>query len=251
MEAASANCVLHDRLFNQIGRAFLQAERWQEAGDSFRKSLETEPDNPVALDGLASIHLAKGEWENAVEKSLQAVGLVHFFPEAHFHLAVGLERCGQTREAIAAYETALGWAICRQCCIDIVRGTLSAQSISRNPTSTSLPASAWPDPTFTARISNPNCPVSRLRTPSPFEELHHNCLRPAAFWHQSDDADARRGRHAGSSTDGQRAADQNNPRSYFGNSKLSNTPARRSFMARPCRRQSGQGGAFAHPKSAT
>jgi tetratricopeptide (TPR) repeat protein len=70
--------------------------------------LETEPDNPVALDGLASIHLAEGEWENAVEKSLEAVGLVHFFPEAHFHLAVGLERCGQTREAIAAYETALG-----------------------------------------------------------------------------------------------------------------------------------------------
>jgi predicted AlkP superfamily phosphohydrolase/phosphomutase/tetratricopeptide (TPR) repeat protein len=108
VEAASANGILHDRLFNQIGRAFLQVERWQEAGDCFRKSLETEPDNPVALDGLASIHLAEGEWENAVEKSLEAVGLVHFFPEAHFHLAVGLERCGQTREAIAAYETALG-----------------------------------------------------------------------------------------------------------------------------------------------
>ena len=108
VEAANANGVSHHLLHNQVGRAFLQFERWQEAADAFRKSLETEPDNPVALDGLATVHLAQGEWDRAVEKSLEAVGLVHFYPEAHFHLAVGLERCGQTREATAAYETALG-----------------------------------------------------------------------------------------------------------------------------------------------
>ena len=108
VEAASANGVEHHLLCIQVGRAFLQFERWQEAADAFRKSLETEPDNPVALDGLAAVHLAQGEWERAVEKSLEAVGLVHFYPEAHFHLAVGLERSGQTWEAIAAYETALG-----------------------------------------------------------------------------------------------------------------------------------------------
>jgi tetratricopeptide (TPR) repeat protein len=108
VETANANGISHHLLFNQIGRAFLQFERWQEAADAFRKSLETEPDNPAALDGLASVHLAKEEWESAVEKSLEAVGLVHFYPEAHFHLAVGLERSGRTREAIAAYETALG-----------------------------------------------------------------------------------------------------------------------------------------------
>lgn len=108
VEAANANAFSHHLLFNQIGRAFLQFARWQEAADAFRKSLETEPDNPAALDGLASVHLAKGEWESAVEKSLEAVGLVHFYPEAHFHLAVALEGSGRPREAIAAYETALG-----------------------------------------------------------------------------------------------------------------------------------------------
>ena len=108
VEAANVDGVSHHLLFNQIGRAFLQFQRWQDAADAFRKSLETEPDNPAALDGLASVHLAKEEWESAVEKSLEAVGLVHFYPEAHFHLAVGLERSGRPREAIAAYETALG-----------------------------------------------------------------------------------------------------------------------------------------------
>ncbi len=109
VEAASACGVTHPLLCNQVGRAFLQCERGPEAAAAFRKSLATEPDNPAALDGLASVHLAEGELECAVEKSLEAVGLLHFYPEAHFHLAMGLERSGQTREAIAAYETALGF----------------------------------------------------------------------------------------------------------------------------------------------
>jgi tetratricopeptide (TPR) repeat protein len=108
VETAKANGVPHHLVFNQIGRAFLQFGRWHEAADAFRKSLETEPDNPAALDGLASVHLAEQEWDSAVEKSLEAVGLAHFYPDAHFHLAVGLERSGRTQEAIAAYETALG-----------------------------------------------------------------------------------------------------------------------------------------------
>jgi len=108
VKAAGASGVAHPLLCNQIGRAFLQFDRWQDAAEVFRKSLENEPDNPAALDGLASVHLAQGEWECAIEKSLEAVGLVHFYPEAHFHLAVGLERSGRTGEAIVAYETALG-----------------------------------------------------------------------------------------------------------------------------------------------
>ncbi|HKI67975.1 MAG TPA: hypothetical protein VKA67_00165, partial [Verrucomicrobiae bacterium] len=65
-------------------------------------------DNPAALDGLAQVHLERNEPEAAVEKVLQAVGLIHFFPEAHYHLGVGLERLGKANEAILAYETALG-----------------------------------------------------------------------------------------------------------------------------------------------
>jgi tetratricopeptide (TPR) repeat protein len=108
VETAEANGVSQPLLFNQVGNAFLRLQRWQAAADAFRKSLEIEPENPAALDGLAMVHLAQGEWERAVEKSLEAVGLVHFYPEAHFHLAVGLERSGRPREATAAYETALG-----------------------------------------------------------------------------------------------------------------------------------------------
>lgn len=98
----------HPLFFNQLGRAYLQLERWDDANAVFQKSLEVEPENPAAFDGLARVHLERGELESAVEKALQAVGLVHFFPEAHFHLGTGLDRLGKTQEAILAYETALG-----------------------------------------------------------------------------------------------------------------------------------------------
>ncbi len=108
LQAAERSGANHPQLLNQLGRGYLQLERWDDAEAAFQKSLEVEPDNPAAFDGLARVHLERGEAESAVEKSLQAVGLIHFFPEAHFHLGVGLERLGKAKEAILAYETALG-----------------------------------------------------------------------------------------------------------------------------------------------
>ena len=98
----------HPLLFNQLGRAYLLLKRWDDSRTAFQKSIEAEPDNPAAFDGLARVHLECGEIDRAVERSLHAVGLIHFFPEAHYHLAVGLERLGKAPEAILAYETALG-----------------------------------------------------------------------------------------------------------------------------------------------
>ena len=108
LQAAERTCVGHPLLFNQLGCAYLQLERLEEASAVYQKSLAVEPENPAAFDGLAQVHLERGELETAVEKSLQAVGLIHYFPEAHFHLATGLDRLGKTSEAILAYETALG-----------------------------------------------------------------------------------------------------------------------------------------------
>jgi predicted AlkP superfamily phosphohydrolase/phosphomutase/tetratricopeptide (TPR) repeat protein len=108
LQAAERTCAGHPLLFNQLGRAYLQLERWDDASAAYEKSLAVEAENPAAFDGLARVHLERGELESAVEKSLQTVGLIHYFPEAHFHLATGLDRLGKAKEAILAYETALG-----------------------------------------------------------------------------------------------------------------------------------------------
>jgi tetratricopeptide (TPR) repeat protein len=108
VQAAERSGTPHPLLFNQLGHAYLKLARWDDAVTVFRKSLAAELDNAAAFDGLARASLERGEPAVAVENALQAVGLVHFFPEAHFHLGQGLEQLGKTREAIAAYETALG-----------------------------------------------------------------------------------------------------------------------------------------------
>ena len=94
-------------LYNQLGQLFIDTSAWSEAETAFRASLATVAENPVALDGLAQLSLRRGDFAVAVEHAIGAVGLMHFFPAAHFHLAEALVGLTREAEAIAAYETAL------------------------------------------------------------------------------------------------------------------------------------------------
>jgi Flp pilus assembly protein TadD len=95
------------RLANRLGHLFLKLGSFTEAATVFKMSLELQSDNPVALDGLAQVAVARRQFDAAVEHALMAVGLMHFFPAAHFHLAEALTGVGRQAEAITAYETAL------------------------------------------------------------------------------------------------------------------------------------------------
>jgi len=108
MEAARLAGGSHPLICNQVGRGYIRLGRWDEAAAVFQQSLRAEPENPAALDGMAQVHLHHGDPARAVESALEAIGLIHFFPEAHLHLATALEACGKAPEAIAAFETALG-----------------------------------------------------------------------------------------------------------------------------------------------
>jgi tetratricopeptide (TPR) repeat protein len=108
LHAARAVGGQHPAFLNHVGQIYLDMRRWQDAAEVFNASLAAEPDNAAALGGLARVHLESNEPQAAVENALQAVGLIHFFPQAHFHLGLGLEQLGRTSEAITAYETALG-----------------------------------------------------------------------------------------------------------------------------------------------
>jgi tetratricopeptide (TPR) repeat protein len=95
-------------ILNQAADIFLRANELDKAEAAFREALAVTEDNPVAHEGLARICLRRDDPAKAVEHALLAVGLTHFFPAAHFALAQGLERIGRGRDAVAAYETALG-----------------------------------------------------------------------------------------------------------------------------------------------
>jgi predicted AlkP superfamily phosphohydrolase/phosphomutase/tetratricopeptide (TPR) repeat protein len=95
------------RFANRLGQIFLELKSWDEAQAVFRSSRLLLEENPVALDGLAQVSLQRKQFETALEQALVAVGLVHFFPAAHFHLGEALTGMGRKAEAIAAYETSL------------------------------------------------------------------------------------------------------------------------------------------------
>jgi predicted AlkP superfamily phosphohydrolase/phosphomutase/tetratricopeptide (TPR) repeat protein len=94
-------------ILNRAGEILIRAENWDQAEETFRRSLALLEDNPVALDGLAQVHLQRDQPQAAVENALRAVGLTHFFPAAHFHLGEALRRAGRGWEAIAAFQTCL------------------------------------------------------------------------------------------------------------------------------------------------
>ena len=89
------------------GEAFLAMKAWDEAEAAFRRALVLEDDNAPAHDGLAVAHLEKRRYYEAAQAALEAVGRVHFFPAAHFHLGLALVGLGDHPRAVQAFETSL------------------------------------------------------------------------------------------------------------------------------------------------
>ncbi len=92
------------------GDAYGRAGRWEEAAAAFRRALALDPDNVQAHDGLAAAHLEGRRFHDAARAALEAVGRLHFFPEAHFHLGLALVGLGDHARAVQAFETSLSMA---------------------------------------------------------------------------------------------------------------------------------------------
>jgi tetratricopeptide (TPR) repeat protein len=94
-------------ILNRLGELLVETKCWKEAEKAFADSLAELTDNPVALNGLAQIAVERDDFAMAVEYALSAVGLVHFYPAAHFQLGLALSQIDRESEAIAAFETCL------------------------------------------------------------------------------------------------------------------------------------------------
>jgi tetratricopeptide (TPR) repeat protein len=95
------------RLHHEIGSAYLQLRRWDDAARSFRCALAIDGGSARTRDGLASALLALGRPEEALEEALRAVRLSHGLASAHFHLGVALAGTGERERAIQALETSV------------------------------------------------------------------------------------------------------------------------------------------------
>lgn len=91
----------------QTGQAFARLRKWQEARRAFDRALELDKDNPHALVGLSRVSLGERRFQEAAGFALAAIQRLHHYPLAHFLLGLALIRLKHAERALAAWETTL------------------------------------------------------------------------------------------------------------------------------------------------
>ncbi len=92
----------------KIGDVYLKMKRYGDAQRSFEKALEIDPDNAMGHLGLCRCFLPQRRFNlQAADEALTAVGLLYHNPLAHFHLGVALHRLGKIPRAVEALQVAV------------------------------------------------------------------------------------------------------------------------------------------------
>ncbi len=94
-------------LWGMLGNMHLVERRWSDAARAFEQAVALDGDDPRTHDGLALAALQSGQYEQAADHALTAVGLLFFYPQAHFHLGMAFQGMGDTPRAIRSLELAV------------------------------------------------------------------------------------------------------------------------------------------------
>lgn len=95
------------RLNMQLGKVYLQLRQWNKAAKAFAKELEYDPGSAQAYHGMGVALLRQNKFEDAADNILNAVGLMYYFPFAHYHLGEALYGMGEYAKAAEAFEVCL------------------------------------------------------------------------------------------------------------------------------------------------
>ena len=94
-------------LFSLIGHLHLARRNWRPAAAAFEKSLALDDDEPHSHNGLALAELHLANYEQAAEHALRAIGMLFFFPQAHFHLGLAFKGMGEKTRAAQSFKLAV------------------------------------------------------------------------------------------------------------------------------------------------
>jgi tetratricopeptide (TPR) repeat protein len=95
-------------LFLQTADLYRRLRQWDDAEATYRKALAVDPDNPHAHIGLSRIALRRRDFRAAAQSALDGLQRLYHNPQGHFLLGVALVRLQDYERARAAFETALG-----------------------------------------------------------------------------------------------------------------------------------------------
>ena len=91
----------------QLGQTYLRTRGNKMAIRAFEKALDIDADNASAHEGMAAALQRLKRNDEALDHALTAVELVHDMPRAHLRLGVTLARLKHFEQAIEAFETCL------------------------------------------------------------------------------------------------------------------------------------------------
>jgi tetratricopeptide (TPR) repeat protein len=97
----------HRGLSTSIGKAYLDLERYEDAGRAFERAIDVDPDDPEAHLGMAVVFLWMNQNELAVDNLLRSVGIIYHQPKAHYYLGLAYARLGRPDAAKSALEVSL------------------------------------------------------------------------------------------------------------------------------------------------
>jgi tetratricopeptide (TPR) repeat protein len=91
----------------QLGQTYLRMRRNEEAARAFERALDIDGDNALAHEGLATALTRLRRYDDAMDHALTAVELIHDMPRAHLRLGVTLAKLELYEQAVEAFETCL------------------------------------------------------------------------------------------------------------------------------------------------
>jgi predicted AlkP superfamily phosphohydrolase/phosphomutase/tetratricopeptide (TPR) repeat protein len=94
-------------LLLQTADLFVKLGRWEEAEQTYAKALTIDPDNPHAHLGVCRSALRQGEYAAAARSALETLQRLYHFPMAHYLLGVALTRLKDFTRAAQAFRMAL------------------------------------------------------------------------------------------------------------------------------------------------
>jgi predicted AlkP superfamily phosphohydrolase/phosphomutase/tetratricopeptide (TPR) repeat protein len=182
----------------ELGNAYLETGKYQNAIDAFQGALKIEKESSRAYNGIATAYFRLGKFEEAATNAIQSVELIFHYPFSHLILAQSLEQLEAFQDAANAYEVTLSQA----------PGLVKAQKALIK--------------LYEGKLNNPER-AAELRKKYGMEATSDSDIVVVSGLPRSGTSMMMQMIEAGGIevlTDGQRTADSNNPKGYYEDERI-------------------------------
>lgn len=211
-----------------LAECFAGLKHWKDAERACLHCLMIDPHDSISYKGLAEAQLRQGRYEEAVESALKATGLVFQYPIAHFILGEALLQLKQPTLAAQALELSLSMRPSFSAPRLMLEKLYKKYDLTREKVFEGMEgehmASSALDSTF-KKASSAKTPLPRIK----------GTITIVSGMPRSGTSLMMQMLHAGGMdvfTDGQREADENNPKGFYEHEAIKKSARQNAWVSR-------------------